>query len=244
MVSPQAQEVQDPQIVFKERGKKMKRFIIIVMILASMAVCVAIAHAEPGSKVLLIPREGNSRDLELMLTKEVGVMVAMLEKAGFEVVVATASGAPIVATNTTLKPDLKLADVKIANYAGLIMACMAVGLFPGTPQPPETAAIVKQVEAEGKPIAAQLGAVIVLAEAGILIGRRYAFVWDPLGPSAGPYKDPRFAGAIYGGNNVVQDGNIITSGVCPFIRKTRGLPDATSELTQGFIAELKKQKKP
>lgn len=52
-------------------GKKMKRFIIIAMILASMVLCVALVHAEPSPKVLLIPRQGNSRDIELMLTKEV-----------------------------------------------------------------------------------------------------------------------------------------------------------------------------
>jgi hypothetical protein len=48
----------------------MKRYIIISMILVSMVLCVALVHAEPGPKVLLIPREGHSGDLELMLTKE------------------------------------------------------------------------------------------------------------------------------------------------------------------------------
>ena len=73
-----------------------------------MAVCLALAQTKPSPKVLLIPREGRSNDLELMLTKEVGVMVGMLEKAGFDVEVATASGAPIVAETSTLKPNLKL----------------------------------------------------------------------------------------------------------------------------------------
>jgi len=141
----------------------MKRFIIIVMILASMTVCLALAQAEPSPKVLLIPREGSPRNLEFMLTKEVGVMVGMLEKAGFEVEVATASGAPIVAETSTVKPDLKLADVKVADYVGFIMACMAVGIVPAPPQPPEAVAIVKQAVLEGKPIAAQFGAVQILA---------------------------------------------------------------------------------
>jgi len=212
-------------------GKQMKRFITIVMILVSMAAWVALAHAEPKSKVLLIPREGNSGDLDLMLTKEVGVMVAILEKAGFEVVVATALGVPIAARTTTLRPDLKLADVKVDDYAGFILACMAVGLFPGPPQPPEAVAIV-----------AQLGAVYVLAEAGILKGRRYAFLEDPLTTTRGRVKDIRFTGAIHSGYGVVQDGNIITSGVCPMIERFAGLPAGTEKLTKALVAELKSKK--
>jgi hypothetical protein len=50
------------------------------------------------------------------------------------------------------------------------------------------------------------------------------------------------AGAIYSGRDVVQDGNIITSGVCPYIKQMRGWPDGTAELTQKLIAELKKRK--
>lgn len=222
----------------------MKRFIIIVTILAGMAVWVAFAHAEPKSKVLLIPREGTSRNLELMLTKEVGVMVTLLQKAGFEVVVATASATPIASENVTLKPDLKLVDVKVTDYVGFIMACMAVGIVPSPPQPPEAISIVKQAMAQGKPVAAQFGAVQILAEAGILKGKRYAFMFDPLGARLGPNKDPRFADAIYSGRDVVQDGNIITSGICPYIGAMRNIPDGTAELTQKLIAELKRRKNP
>lgn len=220
----------------------MKRFIIIVTILVSMAAWVGLAHTEPKSKVLLIPREGESGDIELMLTKEVGVMVSILEKAGFEVVVATALGVPIAARTTTLRPDLKLADVKEADYAGFILACMAVGLFPGPPQPAEAVAIVKKAVAQGKPVAAQLGAVCVLAEAGVLKGKRYAFVADPLMETPARGKDTRFTGAIYSGYGVVQDGNIITSGVCPMALTFTGLPDGTAELTNALVAELKSKK--
>ena len=213
----------------------MKRFIIIVAILVSMAVYGALAHAESGSKALLMPREGNSRDTELMLTKEVGVMTSMLKKAGFQVVVATVSGQPIVAPTTTLEPDLKLADVKIADYVGFIMPCMAVGLWPGPPVAPEAVAIVKQAVAKGKPVAAQLGSVIILAEAGVLKGKQYAFFTDPLS------RDARFEGAIYSDNTIVKDGNIITSCCCPYMATMWGYPDETASLTQTLIAELKKK---
>lgn len=212
----------------------MKKCIVIIAIFLVMAVCDVFTKAQ-AAKVLLIPREGSSGDIELMLTKEVGVMVAILQKAGFEVVVATASGAPIVARTTTLRPDLKLADVKVADYAGFILACKAVGLFPGPPQPAQAVAIVKKAVAQGKPVAAQLGAVCVLAEAGVLKGKRYAFYTDPLS------RDARFEGAIYSDDTIVKDGNIITSCCCPYIATMMGYPDGTANLTQTLIAELKKK---
>ena len=219
----------------------MKKCIVIIAIFLVMAVCDVFTKAQ-AAKVLLIPREGGSADIELMLTKEVGVMVAILEKAGFEVVVATASGAPVVAATTTLRPDLKLADVKVADYVGFILACKAVGLFPGPPQPAEAVAIVKKAVAQGKPVAAQLGAVYVLAEAGVLKGKRYAYLEDPFKATKSHGKDTRYTGAIYSGYGVVQDGNIMTSGVCPLIEKVAGLPDETEKLTNALVAELKSKK--
>ncbi len=164
----------------------MKRFIIIVAILLSMAVFGILVPAEGGPKVLLIPREGDSKHKKLALTKEVGVMTKMLKKAGFEVVVATVKGKPIVAYPfpvTTLEPDLKLNDVNVADYIGFIMPCMAVGWT--YPVAPEAVAIVKQAVDEGKPVAAQLGSVMILAEAGVLKGKRYAYFFDKLNPDSG-----------------------------------------------------------
>ncbi len=58
-------------------------------------------------KVLVIVKE-NSSELELMLTKEVSVITDTLEQSGFEAVVASASGQPMVTAATTLTSDLKL----------------------------------------------------------------------------------------------------------------------------------------
>lgn len=146
---------------------------------------------------------------------------------------ASASGRPVGGPITTLEPDLKLADVEVADYVGLIIPCMAVGTWTAAIAP-EAVAIVKQAVAEGKPVAAQRGGVVIVAQAGVLAGRRYAFLLagrDPRG-------DPRFADAIYSGTGVVQDGNIITSAVCSERAKRHGLPDGTAELTQALIAEL------
>ncbi len=147
---------------------------------------------------------------------------------------ATVSGQPIVAPTTTLKPDLKLADVKVADYVGLIMPCMAVGWPPGPPVAPEAVAIVQQAVAEGKLVAAQLGSVAILAEAGVLKGKRYAFFVNPLP------KDDRFEGAIHSDDTIVKDGNIITSCCCPYkaLNYRPRYPDGTAKLTQTLIAEL------
>ena len=212
-----------------------------VGILLSLVITSATPGAQRVSQVLLIPREGESSNLDLMLAKEVGVMTDLLQTAGFKVVVANVSGQSIEGFIRKLKPDLKLSEVKVDEYAGFILPCMAVGMFPSPPVSPIAVSIVKQALAKGKPVAAVLGAVYILAEAGALKGKRYAFVDDPLNPLPHP-KDSRFEGAIYSGSGVVQDGNIITSGVCPFMEGLAGMHDCTPELTRAFIAKLGRKK--
>jgi putative intracellular protease/amidase len=97
---------------------------------------------------------------------------------------------------------------------------------------------VKQALAEAKPVAAQCGSINVLAEAGVLIGKRYTYITDP-------YKffgEARFKGAIRSKGLIVKDGNIFTSRICPRERGYFGeTEDGTAKLTQTFIAELKKK---
>lgn len=232
-----------PLIKRNSREKKMKGLLFAVGILMGAVMVCSIAEAQNLSQVLLIPREGGQPgNLDLMLKKEVGVMRDMLQKAGFKVVVANVSGQPIEGIIKRLKPDLKLSEVKVDDYSGIILACMAMGLFPGPPVSPEAVSIVKQAVAKGKPVAAQTGAVYILAEAGVLKGKRYAFVDDPLNQPPPDTKDIRFVGAIYSGSRVVQDGNIITSGICPATEGWLGMPDCTPELTRAFIGKLSGKK--
>jgi putative intracellular protease/amidase len=252
----------------------MKKLVLFVVIGASMYMTASLlpyhsfmlteTSAQSALKVLLIPREGYSGDTELMLTKEVGVMTSMLKDAGYEIVVANTSGATIRAPSMTLKPDLILAEVKVDDYVGIIMACMGVGMYPGPPVSPEAVTIVKQAIVDGKPVAAQAGSVIILAEAEVLKGKqvrtfsrtaiypniilagsrgfngkRYGYAGNPLKTSSNRKRtDFRFTGGQYSGLGVVQDGNIITSGVCPLTAKTFKREDGTTELTQTFIATL------
>jgi putative intracellular protease/amidase len=224
----------------------MKRIITLVAIAICVTVCISLiptqSLAQGRPKVLMIPREGYSVDLQLMLEKEVWPMRMMLMRAGFKVETATASGITIISPALDLKPDMRLDQAKVADYEGFILPCIGVGGIPGPPVAPETVAIVKQALAEGKPVAAQFGSIIILAHAGVLKSKKYAFASDPLKPTPiRKFIDPRFEGAIYSGRGVVQDGNIITSGICPFIEKAYGFQDGTRELTQTFIAEIKKK---
>ena len=191
-------------------------------------------------KVLMIPREGYSSDLDQAIKMEVGVMTTLLKKAGFEVDIASTSGQPILGPTQKIEKVLRLSEINLNDYVGIIMPCMAVGMFPGPPVSPQTVAIVKKSLTDGKPVAAAANATIILADAGLLKGKKYAFATDPLKTSeTWPRKDLRFEGAIYSGPGVVQDGLIISSGICPTLERILGVQNGTVELTQKFIAAIK-----
>jgi putative intracellular protease/amidase len=197
------------------------------------------AFGQSGRKVLMIPREGYSSDLDLMIKMEVGVMTILLKRAGFEVDTATTSGQPILGPTQKIEKVIRLSEVNVDNYVGVIMPCMAVGMHPGPPVSPQTVMLVKRALADGKPVAAAANAGIILAEAGVLKGKKYAFITDPLKTTETIKRtDPRFEGAIYSGPGVVQDGKIITSGVCPNLEKVYAMQNGTVELTQKFIAAI------
>lgn len=194
-----------------------------------------IVIAQDTPKVLLFITDG-SPDLEFMLTNEVGVMKKMLEQSGIEVDVATLSGEPISVGSVNLSSVLKLTDVIADDYAGIILPCMAARSKER--DIPEMVAIVKKALGEGKPVAAQFDAICFLARAGVLNGKKYSY-----GTEVDLEELPEFEGGIYSGTGIVQDGNIITSGVCPFWARQSGLKDGTPGLTQALIeAVLAKNK--
>ncbi len=190
-------------------------------------------------KVLMVPREGFSTDIDLMIKMEVGVMNLLLKGAGFEVDIATTSGQPILGPTQKIEKVLRLSEIDLNDYTGIIMPCMAVGMFPGPPVSPEAAGLVKRALADGKPVAAAANSSIILAETGVLKGKKYAFLVDPLKTTDTRKRtDPRFVDAIYSGPGVVQDGKIITSGVCPNLERAYGMQNGTIELTQKFISAI------
>ena len=222
--------------------RKISLFAIMV-ILAGIISFSPQAFGQGSSKVLMIPREGYSEDLDLMIKMEIGVMKVLLKNAGLDVDIATTTGISILGPNEKVADIKLLRNINIDDYAGVIIACMAVGggRMPYPAISPEVIAIVKKALSSGKPVAANGNAPSILAEAGVLKGKKYSFMRDPLKPTATASAFPAFKDAIYSGSGLVQDGPIITSGVCPNIEKTRGMENGTVKLTNAFIAAVAKK---
>ncbi len=77
--------------------KKIGAFTTMVLMMTAIIAGISLFCAEPAKafaqgssgKVLLIPREGYSQDLDLVISKEVSVMTKLLNNAGFTVDIAT-----------------------------------------------------------------------------------------------------------------------------------------------------------
>jgi putative intracellular protease/amidase len=207
----------------------MKRLLIAIAVLSSFT----LSYAQNTPKVLLFMRNAEkSGDLEYMLKKEVGVMKDTLEKSGYKVVVATLGGSSFSAGSTTVKADIRLADAKIADYAGFILPCLSVPSYPAPPEiSPEAITLVKNAVSAGKPVAAQTGSLWTLAKAGLLKGKKYAYAMEE--------KNPLFAEATFAGTGVVKDGLILTSGNCPYMALKMNVKDGTEQLALALVAAMK-----
>jgi putative intracellular protease/amidase len=212
----------------------IKRGVLGFMIFLCILVTGQAFGAESKGQVLLILRpvgtgpEGASV-VDYMIIKELGVMKTTLEDAGFAVVVATVDGQLVHGKTISVMPDLKFSDVKVADYKGVLVPCMNAGAIP-----PESIQILKDALAQGKPIAAQNGGVVVLSLAGGLKGKNFAISDYFVTGDGKQYFNPN--GGTRNGDGVVQDGNILTSGICPTMAKYVKTPDGTRELTQKLIA--------
>jgi len=211
----------------------MKRLLITIVIGTFL---LSFGYAQNAPKVLLFMRDAQkSGDLEHMLKKEVGVMRDTLEKSGYKVVVATIDGSSFSVGSTTVKADIKLANVKIGDYAGFILPCLAVPSYPAPPEvSPDAIALVKNAVSAGKPVAAQTGSLWTLAEAGLLKGKKYAYAFEE--------KNPYFAGATFAGTGVVKDGLILTSGICPYMALKSNEKDGSEPLALALVEAMAREK--
>lgn len=212
---------------------------LLLYLLISMGVFFSVnseLQSQESKKVLLFIRDG-SGDLDYTLKAEVGVMKQMLEESGLTVVVATVSGQPLITESVHITPDLKLIDVKIADYSGYILPCMHAGASSENVNP-QAVKMVKEVILADKPIAVQHAAIIILAKAGVLQGINYTFHAE-----VDIIEYPEFKGGVYSGTGVVKDGNIITSGVCPYLEKLYGFEDGTELLTESLIIAISEEAK-
>jgi putative intracellular protease/amidase len=225
-----------------QRRQAMRKICVLMMavIIAGGILFPLQTFGQSDRRVLMIPREGTSGDLDMAIKMEVGVMLKLFKDAGFQVDIATPSGEPYIGRYGKIEKVQKLSKIKMDNYAGIILVCMAMGAFPGPSVSSETVAIVKEALNTGKPVAATSSASTILAEAGLLNGKKYAYYRDPLETDASwSLTDQRYKDGIYSGKGVVQDGKIITSGVCPVMAAyTAGMDDCTTEITQKFIVAI------
>ena len=199
-----------------------------ILTLALLAIS-AVPSEGQEHKVLMILKDSPSLDLELALQREVGVMKNMLERSGFQVVTASPSADPLSVGSTALTPELTLDQVRLSDFEGIILPSMAVE--DETPIP-GLAALLREAMATGKPVAAQTGSVVTLARAGILKGRRFAY------PGVWVDAVPEFAEAVHAGEALVEDGDLITSAVCPYAARILEAEDGTQALTGALIKRL------
>ena len=203
--------------------------------------------AESSDKVLIIIKESYDRikrvaNIQFMESDEAILMKQTLEEAGFMVHIASVSGRTFVrdrvtyevgmsVERVTLESDYKLGEVNVDNYIGFMITCSGLGRntnFHSKKEPafgenyskPDEVAFAKKIVDSGKPIAAQHRAVVLLAEAGVLKGKKYSYE-----------RDLKLDDAIYGGQDVIKSGDIITSTYCPYY----GPKDQTVELAKALI---------
>ena len=230
---------QEEQLAIAKRRTKMKKISIfaVMVILAGVISFSSQAFGQSGSKVLMIIREGRLYDPDLSIQMEVGTMMVLLKKAGFGVdVTSVAPMDNVSGRSQKIEKLLSLSEVKLDDYVGVIIPCMGAENVAS----PKMLTTIKDVVAKGKPIAASYGAVAVLAKAGVLKGRKFAFYTGPSDPEFKCFFDiTDLEGATYSGTGVVQDGKIITGGTCPISEARPGIQNTTFELTQTFIAAIK-----
>jgi len=202
-------------------------FIILLCILATGQTL----SAQSKGQVLMILRAGMGSDagfgvVDYAIIKEYGVMRTTLDGAGFNVVVATIDGRPVSGKSLTIAAD----------YKGLLLPCMDAAADPF-----EAVSIVKSALAAGVPVAAQNGGVFLLSMAGGLKGKNFAMADYFITGEGKQWFNS--GGGIYKGEGVVEDGKIVTSGICPvygtIVQKYFSkppVPDGTLELTQKLIA--------
>jgi len=213
----------------------VKRIILLgVLLVAATLLFIIPALSQQNGKVLLIIRNAKPADpavLGLTISKEAMVIKDTLQKAGCKVDLASPTGQTWGTPPNALKPDRKLGGIKVDDYKGFVIPCLAIN---DAALHPDLAALIKGAVAKNKPIAAQLGGVAMLAKAGVLSGKKYA----TLNPMM-----PEFREGIYSGSGVVSDGNIITSGICPAMSKEyKGMQDGTPRMLELLLAAMKQKK--
>ncbi|MEM2874695.1 MAG: DJ-1/PfpI family protein [Candidatus Hadarchaeales archaeon] len=153
----------------------------------------------PGRRILMVIAPTDFNDTEYSTVRNV------LTEAGASVTVASATrGTAVGMYNTQVSPDISIDEVNPADYDAVVVIG-GVGVESAYFNNSRLHSILAAADDQGKVVGAICIAPVVLANAGILDGRR-ATVFD------GAYISMLVAGgATYTGESVTVDGNIITA---------------------------------
>jgi hypothetical protein len=165
----------------------------------------------PSPKVLIVIRNYASLDMPFMTDNELGVMLDMLEDAGFQVRIASLTYDPYESETRTITPDLVVGSVDAADFDAVVLPCLAAGSRPASQ---EIAELVTQFHEQEKVVAAQYGA------------RATLYALDIIG------KDQLIS------KEVLQIDRVITSGCCPYMARSSGCDDGTRILIEKVITTL------
>jgi len=169
-------------------------FLIFLLIVFSLT---SFSYAGQSKKILMIIASQNFRDKELLTPKKI------FEKNDFKVEIASSS--LNIATGmlgARIKPEILINDVKVKDYEAVIF----VGGVGATEyfSNPVALKIAQESVKEGKVLGAICIAPRILAEAGVLKGKK-ATVWKSEANAL------KAKGAIYTGEDVTVDGKIVTA---------------------------------
>ncbi|MDP8233656.1 MAG: DJ-1/PfpI family protein [Candidatus Saelkia tenebricola] len=164
-------------------------------ILVFLAVVLRISDAT--SEVLMIVAKNGFRDEEVFITKEI------LENNGYMIDVASSSrGICLGMLGKSINAEISIEEINVSDYSVVVFigGIGAREFFDST----LAHGIVKKAYQENKIIAAICIAPVILAQAGILEDK-HATVLNSFKAQIQQY------GAVYTGNGVEVDGNIITA---------------------------------
>ncbi|MDI6884659.1 MAG: DJ-1/PfpI family protein [Hadesarchaea archaeon] len=151
-----------------------------------------------ASKALLIIAPENFRDEELLHTKE------ELERAGAETTIASSkTGEARGMLGARVTPDIKLDQVKVDDYDVVVFVGGSGSAVYFNDK--RAISIAREAFSKGKKVCAICIAPVILANAGVLKGKRATAFPDDSVPKI------KSKGATYTGKPVEADGNVITA---------------------------------
>jgi len=172
----------------------MKKVFICLFLLLTL---ISATYASESKKVMMIIASQNFRDEEFLTPKQI------FEKAGFNVIVASSSLNTAKGTlGATVKPDILIKDVNVKTFDAVVF----VG-GPGAEEyfhNPVALKIAQEAYKEGKVVGAICIAPRILAEAGILKGKKATVFHSQI-------EALKAKGAIHTGKDVEVDGKIVTA---------------------------------